>query len=292
MSTYRNNAANLCNTADTTRFRAWVTDAVAMLDGAGWNKASDTGMLDETTVTWPGVISTYAGYQIWYLNDSLHSTYPLYMRIGWGQGSSAARVLMSVQFGYATNGTGSLSGWTSPAYSPLDGGSNAVTSSATGINLASGGEGYAWFINGRGSWGGLSNVPVLVQREFDTDGSIKNNGNWSVIWQGATSGSYMQGYSVNRSTSIAYGSSVDICLIPQGATVSGTGTELELHKGFVKYPNISTVGSSCTYFTNEIQIDSTFSGNIAGSSRTFTATGVTGWSQTHLGGHALAAIWE
>ena len=53
MTTYRNNAARFPNVADTTTFRNWIIDMVAMLDGAGWVKSTQTGQLDETTVTWP-----------------------------------------------------------------------------------------------------------------------------------------------------------------------------------------------------------------------------------------------
>lgn len=293
MTTYRDNAAAfVVATADTTKFRAWIAGFEAMLSGSGWTQASDaTGQISSTTVTWPGSANTIAGYQIWYLDDALHATYPIYVRFGFGQGASYARLILNFQVGYATSGAGALTGWTSSTQTLIDGSTAASNPvAATGINFGSSGEGYAWFVHGRGNFGTYSPT-FCLQREYNpADGSIKNNGNWSIVANQVTAST--QGYSVVRATATVTTWQADTCMVPQGATVSAKAHELELYRHYVRYPHVSAVGDMCTYLAAEVQTDSTFIADICGNNRTFIATGVTGWSGRALAGHSCAAIWE
>lgn len=292
MTTYRDNAAAfVVVTADTTKFRAWIAGFEALLSGSGWTQAADTGQLSSATATWPGVANTIAGYQIWYLDDALHATYPIYVRWGFGQGATSARVIVNYQVGYATSGANALTGWTNTAQYLVDGSASSSNAlAATGINFGSSGEGYAWFVHGRGNWSGAQPT-FCLQREFDpADGSIKNNGNWSIIANQVLV--QVQGYSVVRSSATVFTWQADTCMVPLGATMSATAGQLELFRHYVKHPAITPVGSTCTYFAGEIQTDTTFAADICGNTRTFLATGVTGWTGRNLTSHSCAAIWE
>lgn len=296
MSTYRNNSANLPSAATTTSFRNWIQDCVTMFGSIGLTKAADTGMLDETTVTWPGVISTMAGYQIWYLDDSLHATYPLYIRFGWGQGASGTRMIFNYQIGYATNGTGSLTGWTSAVSSFQIGSAGASsTANATGINCGSGGEGYVWFINGRFGWNsGSQTTPFFcLQREHDSNGAVVNGGNWAILFQGVDPAQYFKVYSVNRTFATTFGFSHYFCMTPFSTTQSGSATETELWRHFGKFPHVANLGATATYMSGDIQIDAPFTAEVTGAVRTWLPIGV-GYCSVDIANasHMLAALWE
>lgn len=295
MATFRNNAANLPSVADTTSFRAWIADMVTMLESSGWAQATDTEQLDETTVTYPGTVNTVAGSQIWYLNDSLHATYPLYMKLTWGRGSTGNRISLTAQFGYATNGSGSLTGWTSSVLSFAVGSATGdSTSNATGQNIASGGEGYAWFINGRNAWAGTSNnIFLSVSREFDSDtGEVKNNGNWAAEY--LLSGSY-QGLtmSVNREAALVFSGSIN-CVPPFDTILSGSATETELWRHLAKFPNVSPIGTAFTYFIGDIQEGSSFDADVNGAVRTYLPVGLAlaSNSSSNRSSHMYALLWE
>lgn len=296
MSTYRNNAANLPNAATTAQFRAWIQDCVTMFGNIGLTKASDTGMLDETTVTWPGVASTVAGYQIWYLDDSLHATHPIYIRFGWGQGSSGTRMTFNFQIGYATNGTGSLTGWTSSAANILAGATASTTGNATGINCGSGGEGYAWFLNGRHSWPGtgLQTTPFFcIQREHDVNGAVVNGGNFAVLFQSPDVGVPFRVASWNREFATAFGYSNYFCMTPFNTSQSGSATETELWRHFGKFPHVANLGATATYMSGDIQIDAPFTAEVTGAIRTWLPIGIAGCSvDTTNASHMLTALWE
>lgn len=291
MVTYRNNSANMYSVLTDASFRAWIQDFVTMLDNSGWTRASDTGMLDETTVTLPGIASTYAGYQIWYLDDSLHATYPIYVRFGFGRGSTTTRLLFNAQVGYATNGTGNLSGWTSSVFQLA---TTQSTVNATGVNMGSGGEGYAWWVNGRGIWSTVPQSFVFsLQREFDTTNNVVNNGNWALLMlaHGLSATTY-QMVSVNRAYATVYGPSNAFCMTPFGTTQSGSATETELWRHFVKFPQVANCGASATYMSGDIQIDAPFAADITGAIRTWLPTGIGLCSIHSDGNHMFAGIWE
>lgn len=294
MATYRDNAANMPSVADTTSFRNWIIDVVEMLEGSGWAQAADTGQLDETTVTYPAAVSTVAGSQIWYLDDSLHSTYPLYMRLTFGRGSSGYRISLTVQFGYATNGTGSLSGWTSSVITIALGSNSAdAPVAATGQNIASGGEGYAWFINGKHGWAGTSrNIFISVSREFNTDGTVANNGNWCVEYLGTSSYQTLV-QSVNRQAALVFSGNIN-CVPPFDTVLSGSATETELWRHLVKLPHVSAIGSAFTYFIGDIQEGAPFSADVNGAVRTYLPTGLdlASNSASNRGSHMHALLWE
>lgn len=297
MTTYRKNAANLPSAATTTSFRNWIQDCVTMFGSIGLTKAADTGMLDETTVTWPGVVSTYAGYQIWYLDDSLHSTYPIYVRFGWGQGASSARMMWSWQIGYATNGTGSLTGYTQSGTMLLGTSSTSGTSNATGINCGSGGEGYSWFYNGRSSWTAAVNYQstpfFCIQREHDVNGAVVNGGNFALFYQSPDAGMPFRVMAFNREFSTLFGPSQYYCLTPFNTTQSGSATETELWRHLTKFPAVGSLGATATYMSGDIQIDAPFTAEVTGAVRTWLPTGIAGCSVDPTNGsHMLAALWE
>ncbi len=290
MATFRDNAAALPNASTDASFRAWIQGMVTMLESAGWAQAADTGQLDEATVTYPAVVSTWAGSQMWYLNDSAHATYPLYMQVSWGRGSSSTRVMFRVQFGYATNGANAFVGWTSTVYTPLTG--TDGPSAATGVSMASGGEGYGWFACGRGLWGSSAETLwVHVAREFDDAGQVADNGNWSLAIMGS---SYTRPYvySVNREYAIAFADSSPTVAIPFNTTQSSSATETELWKWPMKFPHVAPMATVFTYMAGDIQTDAPFQTDVSGAMRTYLPTGFQRCSYQYTTSHMAAMRWE
>lgn len=289
MATYRNNAARFPSAADTTTFRNWITDMVAMLNGAGWVKSTQTGQLDETTVTWPAASNTTAGWQVWYLNDSLHSTYPIYMKLTWGRGASSYYTTLNAQFGYELDGSGNFVGWSSPSITLISG---TTTTAATGMSMGCTVEGCGWWVYGRNQWGSSPDTVFLhVAREFDSNGEVVNNGNWCVVFQGV--GNFRPiTYSWNREFATQFYENYPQVAIPFNSTLSGSATETELWRWNMKFPMVTPMATLYTYMQGDIQIDAPFTCNVSGTPRTYLPTGANRCSYQYNTAHHAAMVWE
>lgn len=299
MATYRNNATTpIGSTVTDASYRAWITQFKTALTSAGWTQSADTGQLNEATVTYPVAVSTFSGYHIYYLNDTLHASFPLYMKIQWGSGNALTRTQWKIQFGYATNGAGTFTGWTSPEFAMSFGGSTSVDtgSGTTGVCLASGGNGWGFFSFQYAASTTFANRPFfLVQRRFNTDGSLASSGDWCLLYQmtAVTGQSYM--FSVERGTGNTWGGSNNFafCMPVQQGQNNSTGGDTEVYRHYARMGPVRVAGAGCTYFLSEISTDATFALNVYGNTRTWLATGHGGMSyQNSNNNHCLAVLWE
>src|SRR4051812_38221933 len=69
--------------ADDATFRAWGSGIAAQIAAMGLVQTSDTGQINWTTVTRPG-INVLAGYEMWRFADSLQATKPVFIRLDYG----------------------------------------------------------------------------------------------------------------------------------------------------------------------------------------------------------------
>lgn len=99
-------------TSNDALFRSWGSMINAALSGIGLVQASDTGQINWTTVTWPGTVSTAAGYEIWRFNDSLQSTAPVFVKVEYGRwtGFTFSVYALWITIGTGTNGAGTITG--------------------------------------------------------------------------------------------------------------------------------------------------------------------------------------
>jgi hypothetical protein len=151
-------------------FRAWgknVSDHLQAMSGLV--KTADTGQINWTTVTIPGA-NTDAGYEIYYLNDSLFATAPIYMRIAYGTATTAPRARMRLTVGTGTDGAGAITG-TALA---------TVQSASTPVTLAAAPTFPSWLSVSEGFfalsvlWIDTSGIAVhgfIVCRSCDTNGT-------------------------------------------------------------------------------------------------------------------------
>lgn len=103
--------ANLTPTnATDAQFRAWGSAISAQFTARGLVQKGDTGQINWTTVLTPAAANTAQGYEIWGFNDLLQSTAPIYFKIEYGSGTSAANPGIWFTFGTNTDGAGTMTG--------------------------------------------------------------------------------------------------------------------------------------------------------------------------------------
>lgn len=90
-------------------FREWAQEFHDMLAAIGAVQTADTGQINLTTVVRAGT-NADAGYELWYVNDSLHGTAPIYFKIYYGTGAGTSRARLRIEVGTGSNGTGTLTG--------------------------------------------------------------------------------------------------------------------------------------------------------------------------------------
>lgn len=90
-------------------FRAiaqFIHDVLAL----GWTQTSDTGQINLTTVAKPGSGVTSAGYEVWRMADTLQATNPVFLKIEYGTGASAAGFAVWLTLGTGSDGAGTITG--------------------------------------------------------------------------------------------------------------------------------------------------------------------------------------
>jgi len=90
-------------------FREWMNEFHTALTTVGAVQTADTGQINMATATRAGVNSD-AGYSIYYMNDSLHGTAPVYFKLYWGTAAATDRARLRLEIGTGSNGTGSITG--------------------------------------------------------------------------------------------------------------------------------------------------------------------------------------
>lgn len=125
-------------------FRAWGSQLSAGLSSAGLTQTADTGQINWTSVTIPG-ISTPAGYEIWRNADST-----LFLKLEYGTGSTTTRPHLWQTIGTGSDGVGNLTGQlTTRSLMSLDAnlsgnsGPTFLSSSVDHISIAWGGNASA-----------------------------------------------------------------------------------------------------------------------------------------------------
>ena len=201
MSTFSN--------ADVTLFKAWAQSLSTALQAVGLVKTSDTGQIDWATVTVPVGVNTSRGFEIYRLNDSLQSTYPIFFRFDFGTGNVVGAAGLRIQVGTGTNGAGVLSGvmfdsyvipYTTTASTNLELDSGPIVTSL--LNFASGdGEFVAVLLNPQSYT--VNPVMFFFERSRDASGTPTGEGIFVGVAAGQGSGPLLW----CRTTVAAYGSS-------------------------------------------------------------------------------------
>lgn len=248
--------------SDDTTFRAWITELSGQLDAAGLATAGDTGQINLATATRPGTMAA-AGYQIRYLNDSLHGSKPLYFKFEFGTAGSANTPAIWITAGSGTNGAGTITGTTYFARALVT--PNTAPGAATyftGVCVLPGYFGMVWK---RGLVSG--NCPNFhAMRTCDSSGTISSVGFNFYYYANVNATSritYTTASSADQSSYATY---------PSAATSTLVGGQPQVFRHFAAQPEVLCVPFMLSFLDGEIGDLSTFTATPVGSAaRTYLA---------------------
>lgn len=147
-------------------FRAWVQAIINALAAGGLVRVHDTGEINELTVTAPSGTNQDRGWVIFRSNDAAGGLHNWYIKIGFGSGAATQNPSLWVGVGWGTNGSGTLTGTNTLAYTQFAAAGTTASPTTYDCNLAAGTGWLAicmWCIN----------YPLLlsVERVRDTNGA-------------------------------------------------------------------------------------------------------------------------
>jgi hypothetical protein len=151
-------------------FRAWGSAYAAKWASMGLVQTADTGQINWGTVTKPAAINTVAGYEIWRFNDALQSTYPIFVKIEYGTGASAANAGLWISASSGTNGAGTLTGITTTRTQVV-----CATATATAINHYWCGDTNRLGVAVLGTTAATS-MGAWIERTLDASGAVTSEG--------------------------------------------------------------------------------------------------------------------
>lgn len=229
-------------------FRAWGGDLSAALTTVGAIKTADTGQIDWATTTIPGSNNTAAGYEIRIINDSLHATAPIYLKVEYGRGSAATVPSMWVTLGTGSNGSGTLTGVFAARFQFATS-STAIASTSTPYpTYVCMVDGCLWWALKVGGWSSVSDrgFHFAVMRTVDDSGDPTPDG--AVYYQppSANFASNATSYTFSTAYTRSSGPSLSIpggnySLMPYGITetvVSGVPGYFQSTRHYAPFPTI------------------------------------------------------
>lgn len=161
-------------------FRVWGKSMSDALTAVGFIKSADTGQINWATVS-RAAVNTAAGYEIRYLNDSLHSTCPIFVKIEWGTDSQADRPQVWLTVATGSNGSGTLNGTTIYARAAIANTVSAGSTTAEWAGAACMTTGSMFLSFGTAASGSAgARVNFGIHRTCDANGTP--NGNGAYVW--------------------------------------------------------------------------------------------------------------
>ena len=269
-------------------FRVWGLELSTKLQAmSGLVKTSDTGQINWASVV-RSAINTNAGYEIYYLNDSMHATAPIYIKIWYGTGTVAANPRMQFEVGTGSNGGGTLTGLGVGTIQNMT--TAATAGSATAANsylcVAPGFFGLIWKMT-------TTLGMLVIQRTCDGTGAIDSKGAWLAFHTLTTNTVVTLRY---EATAVASG--LDAAgwtgFVPQlysSSTLQNGDKQIFLHWGM--FPDMRPMWATAAYVTSEFTAFSTFSVAMVGTTaHTYFAPGFSILANGNNALYAFAMLWE
>jgi hypothetical protein len=278
-------------------FREWGLEFSTKLGLVGLVQTADTGQINWTTVVRAGA-NADAGYEIWRMNDTEQTPYPIFFKITYGTANGVSAPRIRFQVGRGSDGAGALTGTfvssTELMHSNAATAQTADTTRQSYMSCVRGWFGVVWKV-------GAINGCFLFNRECDTSG-VSSGPGYFVHWGSSNQASWTRRLSVNwnDATSIASTTGVDgqICLNPLSRAVSTVGADIQGYTAFAPFPRVKGMFGVMGVISTELAIGGTFTYTPVGvTPRTYiTLPGECGpaGSLTALGsgGLCMAMIWE
>lgn len=281
-----------CEHSSDATFRTWGSELAAKLAAIGLVQTADTGQINWVTVTRPAA-NTDGGYEIYYLNDSLHATAPIYIKFYYGSGTTNSRPRVRVEIGTGTNGSGTITGTAKTAVIQLNIANSSTPGATAQLSYACAVDGHlgiAWKI------GDLNHSFLLiVTRTCDGDGTLTATG-CQVIW------STGNGYGSNQclrfaATAAAYTVVYQFwTIIPGQVSSSLTASgDNQVYLGWMHTPTVGPNFSACHVVRAEYASGVTFSVALVGASaRTYLSVSTNFYPQANSlsGTYGWAFLYE
>ncbi len=291
MTTYENAVARQRTASTDADFRNYVADLHTLFTSCGWAVASDTGQLNEATVTLP-LFNSYAAPRVYYLNDSLHSTYPIYLIVEYGVGTAASYNRVRFSTTSATNGAGVTMGSGTARLDNVvligQGSTSDVPLVYTAPAFGSYGDGYSVVCLGDNVYRNSSAPTVMigVSREFDDTGALVSSNKYSVFHTTNSSTGYGF-YSLDVTYANKWGTAAP-SIVPLGTSDAGSTVELFPH--YVRFPYASGIFTTVTYVNTDIGPLQELSASVLGVTRTYRTTNASRILGTAA--YSAAIVWD
>jgi hypothetical protein len=276
-------------------FRLWGLELQTKLLAAGL--AADETNINWVTVTRPGT-NTEAGYEVYHLNDALHSTAPVYIRIGYGTQATATHPRIQVTIGTSTDGSGVLGGTALSVIITANAGFAQVADTARTSYLCVN-EGFVGL-----SWKNLSQSDgsFFVCRTCASNGTPSATGALLYVCQGnLNSPAKVQAFRY-AATAAAYTANISastgaLGMNPQSPSSTAVGADNQVMVGWTITPQVTPLFGLCGALETEVPAGNTFSATLVGSTpRTYIglrdAAGPFGQSPVAATFPKICMLWE
>jgi len=281
------------------QFRVWGKQVVDQFSAMSKIGVAETD-INWVTVTRPGV-NTNAGYQVFYLNDALHATAPIYFRLDFGTGATATFARIQLTVGTSANGSGVIGGTALTAQNTSASGVVASSLTTSAPSYLSVNEGFIGFVmwsdfvtTGQGALG------FCIARSCDVNGAIDATGALVIghaNTNGTTSACNLQNLRFAATAAAYTRASTYTCVnIPHSETQTFIGGVPQVYLAWASVPQMIPLYQLAGVFNPEIPKMSTFKATLVGSTeRTYLnigqnlgcaigATAVQSWG--------LCILWE
>lgn len=285
------------STASDAAFNAWVNELYQYFTAAGLVQASDTGQLAYPYSGGRGSTNnTEVGYWMFYLNDSLFSTAPIYIRIAPGRAASISTGRVMVAAGTSTDGAGTLTGNFTPEGQMVSSGSSSGTSYPSRICVVEGFVGIAWKVGGVTN----SNGAFYLCRTCDNSGAATGEGFWLGCANANASGVMSRVTSVDAvNNAVITTTDYNACqsaLVPMGLTGSSmtAAGDLQAFQCFGAFRKVFPLVGVCAVLVAEGTDGTTLSVAMVGTTpRTYIVNGTQLSGNPVSGNYAYyAMLWE
>lgn len=274
-------------------FRAWAQELNDCIVSAGWAQSTDTGQLNIATAVRPGA-STYAGYRVYVDPSSLQATFPCFLKIQFGTGSSATGLQITVQIGTSTNGAGTLTGTlVSPVTTAFASGVPSSTTTNYPTLLAYK-DGYLMVAFKKGAmFTGVGGF--IVARSMNSSHAVLAE-TIQLMTRGTSGAPFC--HALNAAPVLSSSRGSNVCLIPGGQSLTSlVGLDVQVYKHYMSCPRTRCAPYVTTVLQTDVPDDTTISIALTdATSHTYRAiSGTLGisWGVGDVtANHILAALWE
>lgn len=243
-------------------FRAWGSELAAKFAAVGMVQTADTGQINWSTVTIPGT-NTSAGFEMWKTASG-----NLYIKIGYGTGSSAAIPRLSLQVGTGSDGSNNLTGQTSTGVAfGVTGTVIASTTTNYQSYLCATGDyvGLSWKLSSTGS-AGLPRAAFVIGPTVDSSGTPTSVGFYALLQGDVNTTAKLQTVRTTATAQTRNATSNYCLLVGFNTTTvnSSDGTNNQAYIHWLDTPAVQPALYSASIIASELTIGNTISLTLVG----------------------------